>query len=75
MIASAVHDAGCVLVRASLLPANTMIEWNNLYEKLCKRDGMSRWRFSLHRAGLKLYWKRHIEKLYKINMNNRTATA
>jgi hypothetical protein len=75
MIASAVHDAGCVLVRASLIAPDTMIAWNNLYKKLCKRDGMSRWRFRLHRLGLKLYWKRHIEKLYKINMKNNTATA
>ena len=65
MIASAVHDAGCVLVRAYELPADTMIAWNNLYKKLCKRDGMSKLRFKLHRIGLKLYWKRHIEKLYR----------
>jgi len=65
MRASAVHDAGCVLVRARLLLADTMIAWNNLYKFFCKKDGMSKWRFLLHRAGLKLYWKRHIEKLHK----------
>jgi hypothetical protein len=54
--ASAIHDALCRLYRYGHLDKKWIKIINDIYEKVCKEDGMPAWRYNLHRFGLRVFW-------------------
>lgn len=56
--ASGIHDALCLLMRLKLLPRKMRRKADRIYRRVCKEDGMRRWRRTKQWLGLRLFgWK------------------
>ena len=58
MRGSFIHDAGYALIRAGLMPQSSRKQWDELYERICIEDGMSKIRAWVHFKALRAFgWK------------------
>jgi len=57
MRASIAHDSLCELVAAGLLDKKYIPQINDLFQTVCKEDGMAEWKANMYRKLLRSYWQ------------------